>query len=63
MSAVEQATTESRSSVKLVRNASGKVQIECKVYAESDDPKDVSDAEAAVQEMFDRLCEKYEATS
>lgn len=59
MSVVEQATAESRSSVKLVRNASGKVQIEVKRYAESEDPKDIADAAAAVQETFDELCAKY----
>lgn len=59
MSAVEQATSESRSSVKLVRNASGKVQIEVKRYAETEDPKDIADAATAAQKTFDELCAKY----
>lgn len=58
MSAVEQ-QTESRSSVKLTRNAKGDTQVECKVYAPSDDLFDVDATEKAAVELYDRLCARY----
>lgn len=61
MSAPEQErqAPEGLSSVKLVRNAKGDVQIECKVYASTNDPTDVAYAASETQRLFDEIVGRY----
>lgn len=54
--------TDLGSSVKLVRNASGKVQLEVKVRS-GDDGALVDEASATAQRIFDALDTKYGRTS
>lgn len=61
MSAPEQVTREQEglSSVKLVRNASGKTQIELKRYAEDNSPEALDAAIAHAKRSYDELAAYY----
>lgn len=61
MSATEQASGQSadlRSSVKLSRNASGRVQIEIKVRV-GDDSLELDSCSAEAQRIYDEIAAKY----
>ncbi len=51
------------SSVKVTRGSGGRVDLEVKVYACSNDAMDVTVAEQQAQEIFDRLCQRYGGSS